>query len=120
MLQTKTDDEASGETMPATDDALYCTGCGHLISRTRWQISCRGDHAHTVFNPAGHLFQIGCYSDAPGAIPGGDASEEFTWFPGYAWRVALCGNCGRHMGWQFLGDDEFFGLITAHLSGTKS
>ena len=120
MLQTKPEDEASGETAVATDDALYCSDCFHLITRTRWQISAKGDHAHTVFNPAGRLFQIGCYSDAPGATPGGDASEKFTWFPDYVWRIALCRNCGRHMGWQFLGDDEFYGLITAHLSGNKS
>ncbi|MBT7232729.1 MAG: hypothetical protein HN861_06800 [Rhodospirillaceae bacterium] len=120
MLQTKPEDEAGGEIAEATDDALYCSDCGHLITRTSWQISRRGDHAHTVFNPAGQLFQIGCYSDAPGATPGGDTSTEFTWFPDYAWRIALCGSCGRHMGWQFLGDDDFFGLITDHLSDTKT
>ena len=120
MLQTKSEDEASGEIAEATDDALYCSGCLHLITRVRWQISRKGDHAHTVFNPAGQLFKIGCYSDAPGATPSGDASEEFTWFPGTVWRIALCQNCGRHMGWQFLADEEFFGLITAHLSGKNA
>ena len=53
MLQTKPDNEADGEAAEATDDALYCSDCGHLISRARWRLSRRGDHAHTVFNPAG-------------------------------------------------------------------
>lgn len=120
MLQTKPEDQAGGDVDEATDDALYCSDCGHLITRASWRISRRGDHAHTVFNPAGQLFQIGCYSDAPGATPDGGTSTAFTWFPGYAWRIALCGSCRRHMGWQFFGDDDFFGLITARLSGAKT
>ena len=57
---------------------------------------------------------------APGAAPAGGASDEFTWFPGYSWRIALCRDCGRHMGWQFLGDDDFFGLIKTHLTGINA
>ncbi|XP_022788151.1 uncharacterized protein LOC111328060 isoform X3 [Stylophora pistillata] len=29
------------------------------------------------------------------------AFEEHSWFPGYAWRVAVCPQCGAHMGWSF-------------------
>ena len=120
MLQTTPDADIRDETSQATDDALYCSVCGHLITRTRWRLMRKGDHEHTVFNPAGQLFQIACYSDAPGAAPAGGASDEFTWFPGYSWRIALCRDCGRHMGWQFLGDDDFFGLIKIHLTGINA
>lgn len=29
------------------------------------------------------------------------AFEEHSWFPGYAWRLAVCPQCGAHMGWTF-------------------
>lgn len=31
----------------------------------------------------------------------GDPTEEHTWFPGYAWRMAHCRACQRHLGWGF-------------------
>lgn len=30
----------------------------------------------------------------------GGASTEFTWFPGYAWTIALCAACKAHVGWR--------------------
>lgn len=29
------------------------------------------------------------------------AFEEHSWFPGYAWRLAVCPQCGAHVGWSF-------------------
>eukprot|EP00941_MAST-03F_sp_MAST-3F-sp1_P005501 g5501.t1 len=46
----------------------------------------------------------------------GQPSEENSWFPGYAWTIAVCGVCGKHMGWRFnatrkkLQPRLFFGL----------
>jgi hypothetical protein len=42
---------------------------------------------------------------------------EFTWFPGYGWRLALCAKCNTHLGWEFRGRDEhgFLGLILSAL-----
>lgn len=30
-----------------------------------------------------------------------EESAEFSWFPGYAWTIASCGECGAHIGWLF-------------------
>ncbi|MAF50281.1 MAG: hypothetical protein CMM10_18660 [Rhodospirillaceae bacterium] len=119
MLQTAPDRESKNQTSAEEIDELYCSACGHLVTRARWRLSRKGDHQHTVFNPAGRLFRIVCFSDAPGAAPEGTPSDEFTWFPGYKWLIAICRNCGRHMGWQFVGGDIFFALIKSHLTDKK-
>jgi hypothetical protein len=38
----------------------------------------------------------------------GEASAYWTWFPGFAWQVAVCGGCGEHIGWGFAGAEQRF------------
>ncbi|MEQ8665806.1 MAG: cereblon family protein [Rhodospirillales bacterium] len=102
---------------PDADDWLVCVRCGHAITREQWAIAVNGDHHHTVFNPAGHLFRVRCFADAPGAVTAGEPTDHFTWFRGYLWCFALCGGCGEHLGWSYDGTalDRFFGLIATKL-----
>lgn len=43
-------------------------------------------------------------------------SSDFSWFPGYAWQIAVCSTCSSHIGWKFhalnknLKPKSFFGL----------
>ncbi|AMD91922.1 hypothetical protein [Desulfomicrobium orale] len=54
---------------------------------------------------------------APGCRFEGEFTEAFTWFPGYAWRFALCAGCGTHLGWEFRDRTSgFAGLIVTELS----
>ena len=95
-------------------DKLFCKACGHWITSGDWKISIKDGHEHTVFNPAGVLFNIGCFRDAPGCIETGQPSANFTWFPNYKWQVSLCEGCGKHLGWFFTGIGSvpvFYGLI---------
>ena len=42
-----------------------------------------------------------------------------SWFPGYAWTIAVCSNCGNHLGWCFTlcdashsnNDDDIFSSV---------
>ena len=115
---TKPDSELELDDDIATtdDDKIFCTQCGNLITRSIWRISRNGDHQHTVFNPAGQVYQIVCYGEAEGVGAHGQASDDFTWFAGYHWQVIHCRNCMRHMGWLFRGDDIFFALIKSHIT----
>lgn len=80
-------------------------------------MSVDGAHAHTFANPHGFVFRIVCFAQAPGAPCVGARSTEFSWFAGMAWTVAVCGGCGRLMGWRFAGSERsFFGLIANHLA----
>lgn len=75
-----------------------------------------GQHLHTLFNPAGLLFEIRCFDRAEGCEVHGDRTTEFTWFPGFAWNYAVCAACLEHLGWHFEGAGRgFFGLIRERL-----
>jgi len=98
--------------------AVICRDCGYPITGADSVTSIDGSRTHTFFNPAGIVYEIICFNQAPGCVIQGAASTEFSWFSGFTWRVALCGNCRIHLGWLFeSGDSSFFGLILKTLSG---
>lgn len=119
MLQEAPDAVLEREVEESTDDALYCAGCGHLVTRGRWALSMDG-HEHVFFNPAGQIFRVVCFAEAPGAADVGEPTDEFTWFKGYDWNFALCRGCATHLGWRYAGEASprvFFGLIKNRLAG---
>lgn len=96
------------------EEKLFCARCGRLVTMGRWRIAMNDDHEHVVFNPAGAVFRIFCFREAPGAVAAGAATAAFTWFKPYAWRLAMCGGCGGHLGWRYEGADApriFFAII---------
>lgn len=99
-----------------SEGELLCFACGAAITRNRERIPVGGAHEHTFTNPAGYVFCIGCFRRAPGCPQAGEFTAEHTWFPGYAWRYALCAGCRIHLGWVFRGgQSEFYGLILDRL-----
>jgi len=93
---------------------LRCAGCGHAITHRDEAISVSGGHEHTFVNPAGLVFTVRLFRHTPGCHFQGSPSSEFSWFPGYLWRLAFCGGCNRHLGWLFQGaGDEFSALIAS-------
>ena len=95
---------------------LLCRHCRLLITTSREQLDKEGTHLHTFFNPAGIVYEIGCFRRAPGCLPFGPSSTEFAWFSGYIWQVVYCRGCQQHLGWMFSGEDRFFGLIVNKLA----
>ncbi|MCP3889775.1 MAG: hypothetical protein GY702_13005 [Desulfobulbaceae bacterium] len=96
--------------------AIYCKMCGTVVTSRDQQLSVNNSHTHTFFNPAGIVFELGCFKKAPGCQIVGDPSSEFTWFAGYLWTLSLCGNCRAHLGWYFEGKEKtFFALILTNL-----
>lgn len=93
---------------------FLCARCGLLVTRAHWAIAPDGEHERSFFNPAGIVFRVLCFKEAPGAIEAGEPTADFSWFRGYAWRFALCRSCGAHLGWRYEGEPDpavFFGLI---------
>ena len=103
-------------------NAIRCRFCLFRITSAAERIPQSGAHRHTFANPHGIVFEIGCFRNAPGCRTQGAATLEFSWFSGYAWRLAICGRCLNHLGWRFQkGPGEaFFGLILSHLMDSTS
>lgn len=97
---------------------FLCAACSHPITDPAQHIIRNGTHQHEFTNPHGLAFRIGCFATAPGCIQVGPATEQWSWFPGFAWRIALCRQCRTHLGWGYRSTDGegFFGLILDRLT----
>jgi len=102
---------------PAEEAYILCRQCRQPITRPAERIDVQGAHRHTFANPHGLVFEIGCFKDAVGCGYAGTATDEFTWFAGYRWRVCFCAACLTHLGWIFssAGGSAFHGLILDRL-----
>jgi hypothetical protein len=115
-------DQAQQESPQETDDFhkkgfLLCAECQYPITRKTDRIAINEKHQHVFANPHGYIYQIGCFGQAPGCVAIGEESDHFSWFPGYTWRVALCGQCLTLLGWTFRSSESlFFGLILEKLT----
>lgn len=95
---------------------LCCRVCGLPVTDTASRVSVAGSHRHVFTNPAGVVYEIGCFAAAPGCAGAGTPTADFTWFPGYRWSFALCADCGTHLGWRYAaGAGGFYGLILDRL-----
>jgi len=97
---------------------IVCGTCSQVITGDSERISVNGSHQHTFVNPQGIMFQIGCFAVASGCSQTGAATEQWSWFKGYCWRIVCCSRCGMHLGWVYLstGEVRFYGFILNRLS----
>lgn len=119
------DPASPGAPQPAADpDArvaaspdLLCAQCLNPITAEAWRMAVAGSHRHVFANPGGHVFEIGCFSSAPGCAALGPPTQDFSWFSGTLWQVAVCAACGQHLGWRYeqAQGGLFFGLILDRL-----
>lgn len=110
-------EESLEETEAPPGPVLRCRACGSAVTSMDQRIAVNNRHDHVFFNPHGHVFEIGCFAHAPGALPASPPSVAFSWVPGLAWQVAACAACRVHLGWRFQDgrDSGFFGLILDRL-----
>ena len=111
-------EEETKKKMTADDERfLLCTQCHQIITRPADRIEVTGSHRHTFANPHGIVYEIGCFRSAIGCGYTGPTTDEFTWFKGFNWRIAICSRCLSHLGWLFVSGsgDSFHGLILDRL-----
>jgi len=97
---------------------ILCAEYSQSLTDDSERIEVNGAHKHTFVNPAGIMFQIGCFANVSGVNVSGEATEQWSWFKGYIWKIMCCDRCGSHLGWVYLSEGEisFFGLILSRLS----
>ncbi|WCJ29491.1 ATP-dependent protease La (LON) domain protein [Euphorbia peplus] len=83
-------------------DLVRCKKCQTVIARRSDMLVMSSEGPLGAYvNPEGFVFEIMTFYRANGLALHGRASEEYSWFPGYAWTVTKCINCGSQMGWLF-------------------
>jgi hypothetical protein len=128
VAKTDSPDRSPGKSAPVPDDSprpsddednrrIRCRQCLAEITRPAYRIAVLGAYQHTFANPAGIVFDIGCFSFVTGITHTGPETDEFTWFQGYQWKIALCRECLVHLGWRFGAPHRstFYGLIVDRL-----
>lgn len=111
-------DKSEGETKDDYQGRPFrCRFCKKKITTAAQMIEMNGRFLHVYANPAGKVFEIGCFAAAPGCVNHGQPTAECTWFPGYSWRFSLCGTCLAHLGWRYQSAiaGSFYGLILGNL-----
>lgn len=116
MLDSLVEDE-SEEIALDQEEYLLCRQCLQVITSPSERIAIEGTHRHTFANPHGIVFEIGCFGSVIGCGYAGPPSDEFSWFKGFRWQVAVCIQCLSHLGWLFTssGYESFHGLILDRL-----
>lgn len=96
--------------------AVRCGYCRTVITESDSAMEMAGAHQHVLTNPAGVSFTVLIYRHAR-CDAAGLPSPEFSWFNGYAWQLALCTQCGSHLGWCYsqVQFPDFYGLIDSQL-----
>ncbi|MBT8495339.1 MAG: hypothetical protein KJO07_19990 [Deltaproteobacteria bacterium] len=113
---TEQDESSSIDEEQETPKKLICVRCHHPITSHNARIEVAGRHEHRRSNPHGYHFRVGCFAEAPGCKLRGQESSHFSWFPGNAWQVTVCGLCEAHNGWRFTGEaGEFYALVLDQL-----
>ena len=114
-------EEEAAEQSPEEEEYILCRQCRQAITRPVERIVIQGSHQHTFANPHGVVFEIGCFKDVTGCGYAGAATDEFSWFAGYSWRICFCTMCLTHLGWIFSSNAGaiFHGLILDRLHDSK-
>jgi len=96
--------------------AILCRTCRTRLSDPGAVFPMKTGGATGVFmNPHGFLHEVVTVRRAENIVHLGWPTTDFSWFPGYAWEIALCAACREHVGWRFTPAQEaepavFWGL----------
>ena len=116
-ISPEIDTDEAEEEIPEEEEYILCGQCRQAITRPVDRMMVQGLHRHTFANPHGLVFDIGCFKTTRGCGYTGQATDEFTWFAGYSWRLCFCSMCLTHLGWLFISKnaDAFHGLVLERL-----
>lgn len=88
-----------------------CAWCMNPVANESDRFQYEGRNEFSFANPEGIRFEIITFARTLDCRQSGKPTLEHTWFAGHAWSFCHCGNCGQHLGWFYMGPQEFAGLI---------
>lgn len=78
-----------------------CASCKSVIcSRHDVIPMSKAGALNAYINPGGYIHETITVRAANNVLLASPWSNEYSWFPGYAWRYAYCA-CNRHLGWCY-------------------
>jgi Lon protease-like protein len=91
---------------------LACRACGHIVTSKQEVFSVPGAEGAVgaYVNPHGCVHQTLTTRRVCSPLSSqerhhilleGEPTAQDSWFPGYAWVIVYCRNCGSHLGWKF-------------------
>lgn len=101
-----------------------CKRCENRLANYANVISMSKEGVQNYCNPNGFIHETLTVSEVldNSLQLVGSPSNEFSWFPSYAWQILLCKECHGHIGWFFttttsnLSPSKFFGLSVKSLN----
>lgn len=80
-----------------------CLGCEIVIGKQSDVFAMSIEGAQTTYvNAEGYHHDTFTLLKAENIVAISSPSTHFSWFPGYAWSIAICRQCQKHLGWQFI------------------
>ncbi|MBI9071463.1 MAG: hypothetical protein JEY94_07675 [Melioribacteraceae bacterium] len=93
----------------------FCLQCKNMITSDFNRFLYDGKSEFNFTNPGGAKFNIILFNNASGCFEIGKPTFEFAWFENYKWQFSVCSRCGFHLGWNYSGSNNFYGLIRTSL-----
>jgi hypothetical protein len=106
--------EIQVHTLSTSSDAAndwLCACCHNRVASEKDRFAFEGRSEFLFKNPEGVRFPIMTFPRTLGCRERGVPTLEHTWFSGHAWSYCLCDQCHIHLGWYYVGPNEFAGLI---------
>lgn len=104
-------------------DRVRCKNCQTVIAkRSDMLVMSTEGPLGAYVNPGGYVHEIMTFYKANGLALIGRPTKEYSWFPGYAWTIANCATCERHMGWLFTATNKrlkprsFYGIRSSQVA----
>nr|XP_047127111.1 protein cereblon isoform X1 [Hydra vulgaris] len=102
--------------------SLACASCESIITDKK-ELFCLSERSPMAayVNSYGYVHETATFYKASNISLTGRPSTEYSWFPGYAWTIALCKCCHKDLGWKFtathkgLTPSKFWGLTRKSL-----
>ncbi|KAK8547394.1 hypothetical protein V6N13_098104 [Hibiscus sabdariffa] len=88
-------------------DCIRCKICQTIIARRSDMLVMSSDGPLGAYvNAHGYVHEVMTFRKAYGLALRSQPTEEYSWFPGYAWTITNCASCETLMGWLFTAINE--------------